>query len=67
MDRIIQMIFNRLLGRIVKLAVNRSVNYVAGPAKPRSEMSAAEREQAQKAKETVKRARQAAKLARRIR
>ena len=67
MDRIIQMILNKLLGRLVNTAVNKGVDYAARRGKAPEQMTAADHDQARQAKEMTKRARQAAKLGRRIR
>lgn len=66
MDRIIQMILNKLLGRLVNTAVNKGVDYAARRGKSPAQMTAADHDQARQAKEMTKRARQAAKLARRL-
>lgn len=67
MDRIIQMILNKLLGRLVNTAVNKGVDYAARRGKSPDQMTPEELEQARAGKEMAKRARQAAKLTRRIR
>ncbi|OYU37664.1 MAG: hypothetical protein CFE33_19800 [Pseudorhodobacter sp. PARRP1] len=67
MDRIIQMILNKLLGRLVNTAVNKGVDYAARRGKSPDQMTPAELQQAQAGKDMAKRARQAAKLTRRIR
>lgn len=67
MDRIIQMILNKLLGRLVNTAVNKGVDYAARRGKSPDQMTPEEHEQARAGKEMAKRARQAAKLTRRIR
>ncbi|GLS87756.1 hypothetical protein GCM10010873_27300 [Cypionkella aquatica] len=67
MDRIIQMILNRFLGRLVNIGVNKGIDYAAGRGKSPDQMTPAEREQARAGKDMSKRARQAAKLMRRIR
>ena len=66
MDRIIQMIINAVLRQVVNKGVNAGINHVAGRGKPSSDMTPLERQQAQSAKETAKRARQAANLARKL-
>ncbi len=66
MDRILQMIINTVLRQLINKGVSAGINHVAGRGKPASQMTPEEREQAQTAKETAKRARQAANLARRL-
>ncbi len=67
MDRIIQMILNKLLGRLVNTAVNKGVDYAVRRGKSLDEMTPEDHAQARAGKEMAKRARQAAKLTRRIR
>lgn len=67
MDRMIQMILNKLLGRLVNTAINKGVDYAARGGKSPEQMTPEERQQARAGKEMAKRARQAAKLTRRIR
>lgn len=67
MDRIIQMILNKLLGRLINTAVNKGVDYAARRGKSPDQMTPEELEQARAGKEMAKRARQATKLTRRIR
>ncbi|MDB5661444.1 MAG: hypothetical protein JWS10_4059 [Cypionkella sp.] len=67
MDRIIQMILNKLLGRLVNTAVNKGVDYAARRGKSPQDMSPEELQQARAGKDMANRARQAAKLTRRIR
>ena len=67
MDRIIQMILNKLLGRLVNTAVNKGVDYAARRGKSPDQMTPEELQQARAGKEMAKRARQAVKLTRRIR
>ena len=66
MDRIIQMILNKLLGRLVNTAVNKGVDYASRRGKSPDQMTDEDHEQARAGKEMAKRARQAAKLTRRI-
>ncbi|MDZ4134685.1 MAG: hypothetical protein U1D06_03705 [Paracoccaceae bacterium] len=64
--RIITMIVNRLLRRAVNTGVNKGINRMAGKGKPDSQMTPAERSQASKGREMAKRARQAARITRRL-
>ena len=66
MDRIIQMFLNKLLSRFMNTAINKGVDYAARRGKAPGQMTDADQEQARQAKDALKRARQAAKLARRI-
>ncbi len=65
-DRIINMFLNRLMRRGVNTAINHGIKRVAGKGKPAGQMTAAERSQEQTARATVKRARQAARITRRL-
>ena len=62
MDRLIRMIVNMLLRR----GINGAIGRVAGPAKHRRDMTPAERAQADAARTAAARARQAARLSRRL-
>lgn len=66
MDRLIQMILNRLLGQLMRRGIDAGINHVVGKGKPRSEMTPEERAQVQSTKQAAKRARQAAGVARRF-
>ena len=67
MDRIFQMILNRVIGRLINKGINSGINNFAGGGKPADQMTPAEREQARAARQTAKRLRQATNLARRFR
>lgn len=67
MDRLFQMLMNSVMRKLVNMLVNRGADHFAGKGKPASEMTQAERQQAQAAKATAKRARDLGKLARRLR
>ena len=62
MDRIIRMLVRRLAGR----ALNRGIDTLAGGGKARSEMSPAERRKVRVARQNARRARQAARLVRKL-
>lgn len=66
MDRLIQMVINTVLRRFMNQVVNRGVDHFAGKGKPPAEMTEAERAQARSAKEAAKRAKDIAKMVRRI-
>ncbi len=66
MDRMIQMIINAVIRQVVNRGVKTGIDYAAGKAKPKSQMTSGESAQAQDAAAVAKRARQAANLARRM-
>jgi hypothetical protein len=66
MDRILQMIINAVMRKVIHRGVNAGIDHVARRGKPVADMTSDERQQAQTAKQTAKRARQAANLARRM-
>ena len=61
-SRIFQQLFNMFFRR----ALNRGIDHVARKGKPSGQMTPAERKQAKAAREMTKRARQAAKITRRL-
>lgn len=61
-NRIIQMIINRLIGRVV----NSGIDYAARRGKGPSEMTREERDSARTTKDLTKRARQLSRLTRRF-
>jgi hypothetical protein len=66
MDRIINMILNKLLGRLVNTAVNKGVDYAARRGKSPDQMTPEELQQARAGKDLAKRAKQAARMGRRL-
>ncbi|MEO8241014.1 MAG: hypothetical protein ABI832_01820 [bacterium] len=66
MERMIQMIINMVIRQVVNRGVRSGIDHVVGKGKPKSQMTSAERIQAQDAAAIAKRARQAANLARRM-
>lgn len=66
LSRLIQMIINTLMRRMVNKGVDMGINYAAKRGKPDADMTPEDHEQARAAKEMAKRARQAANLARKI-
>jgi hypothetical protein len=66
MNSIIDMILKRLLGTLVNRGVNAGIDLAARRGKPASDLTPEERTQAQNAKQIAKRARQAARLSRRM-
>ncbi|MDR5651716.1 hypothetical protein [Ruixingdingia sedimenti] len=65
---------DQIINRLIRLFTRKAVNYgvrkgadmAAGKGKPAAQMTKAEREQARKMRETIKTARRAARLTRRI-
>lgn len=66
LNRIVNMILNIVLRRAINTGINKGINHFAGKGKPASEMSDAERKQAADARALTKRARQAARITRRL-
>lgn len=62
MDRIINMIINQIIRRVVNVGINKGVSHFAGKGKS----TPADHAQANSARETAKRARQAARITRRL-
>ena len=66
MNRLINMIINAFVRKFVNKAVNSGINYASRGGKPKAELTDAERQQAQTGKDMAKRAKDRAKVARRI-
>lgn len=66
LNRIIQMIVNTVIRKLVNRAVDTGISYAARGGKDPSEMTEAERAQAASAKDLVQRARQVSRLTRRF-
>ena len=66
MDRIINMVINLLLRKVVSRGVDAGINYAVGKGKAPQDMTDEERAQSAAGRETAKRAKQAANLARRL-
>jgi hypothetical protein len=66
LNRILQMIINTVLRRAVNGAVNGGINYFSGRGKSAADMTPEEKAQAAKGQDIAKRAKQVAKLTRRI-
>ncbi|SFP54412.1 hypothetical protein [Tranquillimonas alkanivorans] len=60
------MLVRTVMRKLVGKGVDYGIDRMSGGRKTRSEMTKAERQQAQRAKQTVKRARNAARLVRRL-
>jgi len=66
MDRLLNMILNIFLRRVINTGINKGINHFAGKGKPAAQMTPQEREQAAKGQDLQKRARQAARITRRL-
>lgn len=71
MDRLIQMILNRLMGQLINRGISAGINRVAGKGKSPDEMAptaltAEDRKTAQVARKAGQRAKQAANIAKRM-
>jgi hypothetical protein len=65
-DRIVNMIVNQLLRRGVNTAINAGIKRASGKGKPAGQMTQADHAQGSTAREAAKRARQAARITRRL-
>ncbi len=66
LGRIVTMIVNIVMRRAVNAGINKGINHFAGKGKSDAPMTAAEKAQAAKGRDMTKRARQAARLTRKI-
>lgn len=66
MNQLLNMVTRTLTRVLIAFGIKKGINLVAGKGKPAAQMTQAEREQAKTARAAVKRARQAARLTRRI-
>lgn len=66
-ERLLGQIFRRLAGRMARRGLNRGLDHVARGGRRPADMSPEERAQLRQARQTAKRARQAARLMRRLR
>ncbi|MBI1172060.1 hypothetical protein GC209_11720 [bacterium] len=66
MDRLIQMILNRLMGQLINRGIKAGIDHVAAKGKAPEEMSPEERKSAQAARKAGQRAKQAANIAKRM-
>ncbi|MCV2872979.1 hypothetical protein OEZ71_11805 [Defluviimonas sp. WL0050] len=65
-QRLINTIVNIVTRRLINLGINKGIDTVARKGKPKNKMTAEDRKQAQDARALAKRARQAAKITRRL-
>ncbi len=66
MNQLLNMVTRTLTRTLIAFGIKKGINLAAGKGKPAAQMTHAEREQAKTARAAVKRARQAARLTRRI-
>ena len=67
LNRLIQMIINMVLRRFINLGINKGIDAVANRGKAPAQMTPEEQQAAQATRAAVKRARQAARITRRLR
>lgn len=65
-ERLITMAVNIVTRRLINFGINKGVDAVARKGKPKGRMTAEDRKQVQDARALAKRARQAAKITRRL-
>ena len=66
MDRILNMVINMFLRKVIGKGVDAGINYAVGRGKPAQDLTPEEQAQTREAQVVAKRARQAASLARRL-
>ncbi len=66
MEQILNMVLRIFMRKMVNKGVNKGIDLVAGKGKPRNQLTPEEQAQADAARQTAKRARKAAQLARRM-
>jgi hypothetical protein len=66
MNQIVNMVMRLFGRRLINTGINKGIELASRRGKPAAEMTEAERAQAQNARAAVKRARQAARIARRL-
>lgn len=67
LEKLIQMVVNQLVRKLVDLGVTKGIDRLAGKGKAGAQMTPEERDQAKGMRETVKRARKAMQITRRLR
>lgn len=65
-ERLVTMVINTVTRRLINLGINKGIGAVSRKGKPADKRTAADKTQSQTARETAKRARQAAKITRRL-
>lgn len=66
MDRMIQQLLNRFLGRLMNRAIDGGIKFAATRGRDPSEMTEAERNQAKSAQDLAKKARKVSRASRRM-
>ncbi|MES2667857.1 MAG: hypothetical protein V4712_17355 [Pseudomonadota bacterium] len=66
-NRIVQMVLNLFIRKVVNKGVDMGIDYASRRGKPASEATPADQAQAKSSRDMVKRARQAARITRRFR
>ncbi|MFZ1727943.1 MAG: hypothetical protein WBO29_09770 [Albidovulum sp.] len=66
LNRLINMIIQQITRRLINSGINKGFDFAARKGKPKEEMTPEERKQAQMGKDMAKRAKQAAKITRRL-
>ncbi|MBP9182043.1 MAG: hypothetical protein KBF78_02835 [Fuscovulum sp.] len=66
MERFLTQILNMVFRKFLNRGINAGIDHLSRRGKPPAEMTPAERQQAQQARDLAKRARQAARLTRRL-
>lgn len=66
MDRMIQQLLNRFLGQLMNRAINGGIKFAATRGRDPSQMTEAERQQAQAGQELAKKARKISRASRRL-
>ena len=66
MDRMIQQLINRFLGRLMNRAINTGITYVANLGQDPAQMTEAERRQAAAGKDLAKKARKMSRASRKL-
>lgn len=66
MQQLINMVIRTVTRRLINLGINKGMDVVARKGKPKGHITAGDRKQAQDARALAKRARQAAKITRRL-
>lgn len=65
-QRLINMIVNTVTRRLINLGINKGMDFASRKGKRKDQMTVVDRKQAKDAREIAKRARQAAKITRRL-
>jgi len=66
MERLIQQLINRFLGRLMNRAIDSGISYVARRGKDPAELTAAENEQARAGQDLAKKARKISRASRKL-